>query len=68
MPHNFYTFLIIPKKRTSAKKFIISSTLLKGLVCCLIVIILSSMYAYYDYITIKRDRTEPERLRKQTKE
>ena len=26
------------------------------------------MYAYYDYIKIKRDRSELERLRKQTKE
>jgi murein DD-endopeptidase MepM/ murein hydrolase activator NlpD len=68
MPQNFYTFLIIPKKKSSAKKFNLSSNLLKGLVCCLVVIILSSMYAYYDYIKIKRDRTELERLRKQTKE
>jgi len=68
MPQNFYTFLIIPKKKSSAKKFILSSNMLKGLVCCLVIITLSFMYTYYDYIKIKRDRTELERLRKQTKE
>jgi murein DD-endopeptidase MepM/ murein hydrolase activator NlpD len=68
MPRNFYTFLIIPKKKSSAKKFTLSTNLLKGLLCCLLLIILSSMYAYYDYINIKRDRSELERLRKQTKE
>lgn len=68
MPQNFYTFLIIPKKKGTAKKFILSSNLLKGLLCCLIIISLSSMYAYYDYIKIKRDRSELERLRKQTNE
>lgn len=68
MPQNSYTFLIIPKKQSSAKKFVLTATLLRGIACCLLIIILSSMYAYYDYIKIKRDRSELERLRKQTKE
>jgi len=68
MSQNFYTFLIIPKKISSAKKFTISSNLLKGLVCCVVVIMLSCMYTYYDYIKIKRDGIELDRLRRQTKE
>ena len=68
MPKNFYTFLIIPKKKSSAKKFTLSSKVLKGVAFCVMAIILASMYTYYDYIKIKRDKIELERLRRQTKE
>lgn len=68
MPENFYTFLIIPKKKSSAKKFTVSSNLLKGIVLCMAMIFLSSMYMYYDYIKIKRNRIELECLRRQAKE
>ncbi|HBH87811.1 MAG TPA: hypothetical protein DDY17_09465 [Syntrophaceae bacterium] len=66
MSQNFYTFLIIPKRKSSVRKFILSSSLLKGLACCAVIILLSSMYTYYDYIKIKRERIDLERLRKQT--
>jgi murein DD-endopeptidase MepM/ murein hydrolase activator NlpD len=68
MPNNFYTFLIIPKKKSSAKKFTISSKLLKGIVYCIIIISLSFMYTYYDYIKIKRDKSELDRFKRLTKE
>lgn len=68
MPKDFYTFLIIPKKKSSAKKITISSTLLKGLSLCLMVLVLFAMYTSYDYIKIKREKAEMSRLRQQTKE
>ena len=68
MPNNFYTFLIIPKKKGSAKKITISSKLLKGIVYCIIIISLSFRYTYYDYIKIKRDKSELDRFKRLTKE
>jgi septal ring factor EnvC (AmiA/AmiB activator) len=68
LPKDFYTFLIIPKKKSSAKRITISSTLLKGLSLCLMVLVLFSMYISYDYIKITREKAELARLRQQTKE
>jgi len=68
MSKDFYTFLIIPKRKSSAKKITISSALLKGVSLCIAVFILFSMFAYYDYIGIKREKVELARLRQQTKE
>ena len=68
MPKNFYTFLMIPKKTSSAKKLTLSSKVLKGVAFCIMALILSSMYTYYDYIRIKRDKIDLERLRRQTRE
>ncbi|MGZ3580130.1 MAG: M23 family metallopeptidase [Syntrophales bacterium] len=68
MPKNFYTFLIIPKKKSSAKRLTLSNKVLKGIAFCMMAVILASMYTYYDYIRIKRDRIELERLRRQSRE
>ncbi|HEX7535241.1 MAG TPA: M23 family metallopeptidase [Syntrophales bacterium] len=68
MPKNFYTFLIIPKKKSSAKRLTLSNKVLKGIAFCIMAVILASMYTYYDYIRIKRDKIELERLRRQTRE
>ena len=68
MPKNFYTFLIIPKKKSSAKRLTLSNKVLKGVAFCIMAVILASMYTYYDYIKIKRDKIELERLRRQTRE
>jgi murein DD-endopeptidase MepM/ murein hydrolase activator NlpD len=68
IPNDFYTFLIISKKKSSAKKMTISSSLLKGLFLCLMVMLLFVMYTFYDYIKIKREEMELARLRQQTKE
>ncbi|HUH66473.1 MAG TPA: M23 family metallopeptidase [Syntrophales bacterium] len=68
MPKDFYTFLIIPKKKSSAKKLTLSNKVLKGIALCVVGLVLASMYTYYDYLRIKRDKIELERLRRQTKE
>jgi murein DD-endopeptidase MepM/ murein hydrolase activator NlpD len=68
MPKNFYTFLIIPKRKSSAKRLTLSNKVLKGVAFCIMAVILASMYTYYDYIRIKRDKIELERLRRQTTE
>lgn len=68
MPKNFYTFLIIPKRKSSAKKITLSNNVLKGVAVCAIAVILVSMYSYYDYIGLKRDKIELESLRRQTRE
>ena len=68
MPNNFYTFLIIPKKKSSAKKITLSSRLLKGVAFFTIIITLASLYIYYDYLKMKRDVIELNSLRSQTKE
>jgi murein DD-endopeptidase MepM/ murein hydrolase activator NlpD len=66
MPKNFYTFLIIPKRKSSAKKITLSNKVLKGIAFCVMVVILASMYTYYDYIKMKRDKIDLESLRRQT--
>ena len=68
MPKNFYTFLIIPKRKSSAKKITLSNKVLKGVALCVMAVILASMYTYYDYIRLKRDKIELESLRRQTRE
>jgi murein DD-endopeptidase MepM/ murein hydrolase activator NlpD len=68
MSKDFYTFLIIPKKNRTAKKITISDRLLKGVCFCVVVMVLFSMYVYYDYISIKREKVELALLRQQTKE
>src|SRR5271157_154195 len=68
MPKNFYTFLIIPKRKSSTTRLTLSNKVLKGIAFCVMAVILASMYTYYDYIRIKRDKIELERLRRQTRE
>ncbi len=46
----------------------LSNKALKGIAFCMMAVILACMYAYYDYIKIKRDKIELERLRRQTRE
>jgi murein DD-endopeptidase MepM/ murein hydrolase activator NlpD len=68
MPRNFYTFLIIPKRKSSTKKITLSNKVLKGIAFCIVAVTLASMYTYYDYIRMKRDKIELESLRRQTRE
>lgn len=68
MPRDFYTFLIIPKKKSSTKKVTVSGRLLKGVCIVLAAVLLLSIYVYYDYISIKREKVELARLRQQTTE
>jgi murein DD-endopeptidase MepM/ murein hydrolase activator NlpD len=68
MPKNFYTLLILPKKDSSAKKISLSSTLVKGVCVFVMGLILFIMYISYDYIHIRREQAELQRLKLQTAE
>ena len=68
MPKNFYTLLILPKKHSSAKKVSLSSTLIKGVSVFMMGLILIMMYFTYDYIHIRREHAELQRLKQQTAE
>jgi murein DD-endopeptidase MepM/ murein hydrolase activator NlpD len=68
MSKDFYTFLIIPKKKSSTKRLTISSALLRGISIFSLFLLFFIAYTYYDYIHIKREKTELTGLRKQTKE
>jgi murein DD-endopeptidase MepM/ murein hydrolase activator NlpD len=68
MPKDFYTLLILPKRHSSAKKISLSSTLVKGVSIFTMGLILVVMYFSYDYIDIRRDKVELNRLKHQTVE
>jgi murein DD-endopeptidase MepM/ murein hydrolase activator NlpD len=68
MPKNFYTLLILPKKHSSAKKMNVSGTLVKGVSIFVMGLILTMMYFSYDYIHIRREQAELQRLKQQTAE
>jgi len=68
MPKNFYTLLILPNKDSAAKKIAISSTLAKGVSLFMMGLILFVMYLSYDYIHIRREQAELERLKQTTTE
>jgi len=63
MPKNFYTLLILPKKHSTAKKVNLSSTLIKGVSVFVMGLILIMMYFTYDYIHIRREQAELQRLK-----
>ena len=68
MPDNFFTLMIIPRRKSAVKKLSLSSSLVRGLFIGSIVAVLLSLYIVYDYANIKRDKAELVRLRAQTKE
>ncbi len=68
MSDNFYTLLIIPKKKNSAKKVCMSHALLMGISLGLLSLSLALMVLTYDYIHIKRDNVELARLKQKTAE
>ena len=68
MSDNFFTLMIIPRRKSAVKKISISSVLVRGLFIGSILAVLLSLYIVYDYASIKRDRAELTRLRAQTKE
>ncbi len=67
MPDN-YTVLIIPKEKSAAKRFYLSKHIV--ILSCLLIPVftLSFLYLVYDYIGIKRNHAELERLQSMTKE
>lgn len=68
MPDNFFTLMIIPRRKSAVKKLSLSSALVRGLFIGSVCAVLLSLYVIYDYASIKRDRAELTRLRAQTKE
>jgi murein DD-endopeptidase MepM/ murein hydrolase activator NlpD len=65
---NFFTLMIIPRRKSAVKKITMSSNLVRGLFIGSIIAVLLSLYVIYDYAGIKRDKAELARLRNQTKE
>jgi len=68
MSDNFFTFMIIPRKKSAVKKICLSNNLVRTLFIGTIVAILLTFYVIYDYASIKRDRAELSRLRIETKQ
>jgi murein DD-endopeptidase MepM/ murein hydrolase activator NlpD len=66
MSDNFFTLMIIPRRKSAVKKISLSSNLVRGLFIGSLLAILLSLYVVYDYASIKRDRAELARLRQQT--
>jgi murein DD-endopeptidase MepM/ murein hydrolase activator NlpD len=68
MPDNFFTLMIIPRRKSAVKKISLSSALVRGLFIGSIFAVLLTLYMVYDYASITRDKAELARLRAQTKE
>jgi murein DD-endopeptidase MepM/ murein hydrolase activator NlpD len=68
MSGNFFTLMIIPRRKSEVKKLSLSSTLVRGLFIGTVLAVLSTFYIIYDYASIKRDKAELARLRIETKE
>ncbi|MDD5100825.1 MAG: M23 family metallopeptidase [Syntrophales bacterium] len=68
MPRNIYTLLILPKKDKAAKKISMSGTLVWGVSISIMVLVLFMSYLSYDYIHIRREQAELNRLKQQTAE
>lgn len=68
MSDNFFTLMIIPRRKSAVKKISLSSALVRGLFIGSVLAVLLTLYIVYDYAGIKRDKIELARLRTQTKE
>ena len=68
MQDNFFTLMIIPRRKNAVKKLSLSRSLVRGLFIGSVFAILLTLYVIYDYASIKRDKAELARLRTQTKE
>jgi len=66
MSNNFFTLMIIPRRKSAVTKISLSSTLIRGLLIVFIMAILLTLYMVYDYASIKRDKAELARLRIET--
>lgn len=63
MKNDSYTFLIIPRRKSSVKKITASSRLLGVFVVSTVIVLAVFSAVTLDYILIKRDRTEVRNLR-----
>jgi len=68
MSDNFFTLMIIPRRKSAVTKISVPYTLVRGLFVGSLIAVLLALYVVYDYASIKRDRAELTRLRKQTTE
>lgn len=66
MSDNFFTLMIIPRRKSAVTKISLSNNLVRGLFIGSILAVLLTLYVVYDYASIKRDRAELSRLRQQT--
>jgi murein DD-endopeptidase MepM/ murein hydrolase activator NlpD len=66
MPDNFFTLMIIPRRKSTVKKISLSRSLVRGLFIGSVFAALLTLYIIYDYTGIKRDKAELARLRVQT--
>jgi len=66
MSDNFFTLVIIPRRKSAVTKISVSNNLVRGLLIGSILAVLLTLYVIYDYAGIKRDRAELSRLRQQT--
>jgi len=66
MSDNFFTLMIIPRRKSSVTKISLSGKLIYGLCAGSILAVLLTLYIIYDYAGITRDRMELSRLRQQT--
>ena len=69
MSNNFFTLMIIPRRKSAvARKLSLSSTLIRGLLIFFVLAVFLILYMVYDYASIKRDKAELARLRTETVE
>jgi len=66
MSDNFFTLMIIPRRKSPVTKISLSSNLVRGLFIGSVLAVLLTLYVIYDYASIQRDRAELARLRQQT--
>ena len=66
MSDNFFTLMIIPRRKSAVTKISLSSNLVRGLFIGSILAVLLTLYVIYDYAGIQRDRAELSLLRQQT--
>lgn len=66
MSDNFFTLMIIPRRKSTVTKISLSSNVVRGLFIGSILAVLLALFVVYDYASIKRDRAELSRLRQQT--
>jgi murein DD-endopeptidase MepM/ murein hydrolase activator NlpD len=66
MAKNHYTFLIVPRKKSSVKKISASSAVVKGVALALVLVLASTGYFFYDYLSTKKHEFELSYLKKLT--
>lgn len=66
MSDNFFTLMIIPRRKSPVTQISLSSNLVRGLFIGSILAVLLTLYVIYDYASIQRDRAELARLRQKT--